>query len=388
MHSPQPPPPPSPGAAAGAAGRVVRRGAAAPAAASAAAAHPPSSSDGDRVHHAVVPRPASRASWLGLATVLALTALAAAVVAAVKAAPPAPVAAHRSLGATLASPDALRVLAYGWITAASTGLGALPFARSGGSAALAPSTVAACNAFSGGMMLSASGMLLWEGATHEAHAPEQQAAAAAAAAAASGAPPSLLAAAEAALAATSPLARALGGVALGVALIVASKAWLDAHEHVKLGGFEGGADARRAVLILGVMTLHSLSEGIGLGVSFGSAHDHFGALISATLAVHNVPEGLAVALVLSGKGVAVVDCALWAVLTSLPQPVMALPAYVYVQHFLPVLPVGLGLAAGAMSYVALFELLAEARQELPPARLAGVALPAGLLMVAAHAAFK
>lgn len=48
------------------------------------------------------------------------------------------------------------------------------------------------------------------------------------------------------------------------------------------------------LLILGVMTLHSLAEGIGLGVSFGSQHEAFGVFVSATLAVHNIPEGLAV----------------------------------------------------------------------------------------------
>lgn len=127
------------------------------------------------------------------------------------------------------------------------------------------------------------------------------------------------------------------------------------HEDLKFSVMQG-ANAQKTLLLIVVMTAHSFAEGIGIGVSF-TDRTQFGVYVSTALAIHNIPEGLAVALVLVPQGTSVLKAAAWAVMSSLPQPLMALPAFLFVQHFGGLLPIGLGFAAAAMAHVACFELL-------------------------------
>jgi ZIP family zinc transporter len=217
------------------------------------------------------------------------------------------------------------------VTALATGLGALPFLIT---KRVNRKWLAVANAVAGGLMLGASHGLISEG-YH-----------------------------------TSEL-RTVMGVAAGVAFIAVFHRIIDNQTDFAIGQLSG-ADATKALMIVGVMTLHSFTEGVGVGVSFGGGQ-RLGLLITIAIAVHNIPEGLAISLVLVPRGSSVWRAGLWSIFSSLPQPLMAVPAYLFVLFFQPVLPFGLGLAGGAMIWMVIAELLPDAFEDASAPLVASVA---------------
>ncbi len=217
------------------------------------------------------------------------------------------------------SPAAL-VFLYALATALATGLGALPFLFVG---ALSERAVAYANAVAAGLMLGASFGLVSEGTLYGREA-------------------------------------TLGGALLGVAFILVTQRFLEGKSEEDLLLAPGsGAGGRRMLLMMVVMTVHSFSEGVAVGVSFGGGVT-LATLITVAIAVHNIPEGVAITAVMRPQGVSVLRCAGWSVFSSLPQPLMAVPAFLFVEAFRPALPWGLGFAAGAMVLMVLVELLPQA----------------------------
>ena len=233
-------------------------------------------------------------------------------------------------------PEVAVVFIYALITAISTGFGAIPFAFI---RTISDRTAARANAIAAGLMLGASLGLLGTGVG------------------------------------ANGLATFIGA-AIGIAFILLTQRVLGEHEPQV--GTVDAADARRMLLMVVVMTVHSFAEGVAVGVSFGGGMA-LATTITVALAIHNIPEGLAITAVLRPRGVSLWRCFGWSVFSSLPQPIMAIPSFLLVSHFANVLPYGLGFAAGAMVYMVLVELLPEAYEE---AQGAEVALLVGLTSVA------
>lgn len=218
--------------------------------------------------------------------------------------------------------EAATVFAAALATALATGLGAIPLAakRASGHQALG-----LANALASGVMLGASVSLILEGGDRSTW-------------------------------------RTAVGVLAGVAFISLASRYFHAPHHDLVLGSLRGQDAVKAVLIVSVMTVHSVAEGVGVGAAFGSGTT-LGILIAVAIAVHNIPEGLAISLVLVPRGTSVRTAAGWSVFSSLPQPLLAVPAFVFVDAFRGVLPAALGFAAGAMIWMVVRELLPEALEQ-------------------------
>ncbi|MDR9387684.1 MAG: ZIP family metal transporter [Balneolaceae bacterium] len=214
------------------------------------------------------------------------------------------------------------------ITAVATGLGAVPFFFA---KEFSPKFLGSGNALAAGLMIAASFNLMAEGIAEDA-------------------------------------IMTSWGIFIGLVFIVLSAMFLERHEDIQFAHIDK-LEGRKILLILAVMTAHSFTEGIGVGVSFGRS-ESFGSLISAAIALHNIPEGLAISLVMVPRGVSALRAMGWSIFSSLPQPLMAVPAFLFVETFSEFLPAGLGFAGGAMIWMSISEILPDAAKDISWNRIA------------------
>ncbi|MEZ3118010.1 ZIP family metal transporter [Halobaculum sp. MBLA0147] len=162
-------------------------------------------------------------------------------------------------------------------------------------------------------------------------------------------------------------------------------------------------DLRKLLLIFGILTIHSFPEGVAVGVSFadvgldgglplfGVTVPLLAVFMTVAISIHNIPEGVAVSIPLRSMGVDNWRLVAAAVFSSLPQPIGAAVAFLFVSWARAFLPFGFGFAAGAMVFLVVSEFLPEALElgenldnggfrELAGGTIAGVLLMLPLLM--------
>jgi zinc transporter ZupT len=222
------------------------------------------------------------------------------------------------------------------LMASMTGLGSVPFFLLPKGEKLSPLYAGLANAIACGVMLAASFDMVHEGQPHG---------------------PGLV----------------VFGLFCGATFIAFLQKILRAHEDVSFANLVG-ADARKTLLVVGIMTAHSFGEGSGVGVSFSGVHGWAqGCLVTFAIGVHNVPEGLAVSTVLASKGVKPMQCLFWSIVSSLPQTVTAVPSFLFVETFTSLMPFGVGFSAGCMIWIVFAELLPDAFEGAEDARAVATA---------------
>jgi ZIP family zinc transporter len=147
----------------------------------------------------------------------------------------------------------------------------------------------------------------------------------------------------------------------------------------KIGG-------RREILIFTAMAFHSMPEGVAVGVGYATSQhisgiENLGNYIAIAIAIHNIPEGLAVSIPMRANGASIGRCFIAAFLTSLPQPLAAVPAALLVWVFEPLMVPLLGFAAGAMLFLVIMEIIPDALEDRKPVEIAWAFIIGFTLMI-------
>lgn len=149
------------------------------------------------------------------------------------------------------------------------------------------------------------------------------------------------------------------GIFIGAGLMAIASWRLDNHDFEVRGMSQAGS--KRIVMVLVTLFIHSFPEGLAIGVAYGSGEVGLGLVMAVAIAIHNIPEGVAVSLPLRAEGVSGWKCVGWAIFSGVPQVIAAVPAYLAVMAFRPILPYAFGFAAGAMIFLVMSEMIPESR---------------------------
>lgn len=121
--------------------------------------------------------------------------------------------------------------------------------------------------------------------------------------------------------------------------------------------------SNRLWLFVCAIALHNIPEGMAVGVSFASVNAQLSQSVSLAIALQDFPEGFAMAMVLLKLNVRPLAAFGWSLLAAALEPVAAVIALALSSSLNGVLaltnPLALALAAGAMFFVVIHEVIPE-----------------------------
>lgn len=157
------------------------------------------------------------------------------------------------------------------------------------------------------------------------------------------------------------------GFLLGIVfLLVLDK--LIPHLHASADAPEGvNAKLRKSTMLAFALALHNIPEGMAVGVAFAGVRSGNLAItlggafvLAAGIAIHNLPEGAVISMSLGTSGISKIKAFLIGSGSGLAEPLFAIITIALTTLVVPILPVMLSFAAGAMIYVVVEELIPDA----------------------------
>ncbi len=125
---------------------------------------------------------------------------------------------------------------------------------------------------------------------------------------------------------------------------------------------------KRCFMLITSITIHNIPEGLAIGVAFGSVLYHLeGAtimnaiMLAIGIGIQNFPEGLAVSIPLREEGLSRNKAFFYGQLSGIVEPIFGVIGAILVLKIRYILPFLLSLAAGAMIFVVIRELIPESQ---------------------------
>ena len=125
---------------------------------------------------------------------------------------------------------------------------------------------------------------------------------------------------------------------------------------------------RKTAMMALAVTIHNIPEGMAVGVAFAgvllgnSAVTLAGAMaLSIGIAIQNFPEGAIISMPLKSVGIKKKKAFMYGTLSGIVEPIGAILTILLTKLVVPILPLLLAFAAGAMIYVVVNELIPESQ---------------------------
>lgn len=171
------------------------------------------------------------------------------------------------------------------------------------------------------------------------------------------------------------------GIGVGALLLWALDRWLPQQRFIEdPAGHARAQLVRRTWLFVGAVMLHNLPEGLAIGVAYAGGDIARAGALATGIAIQDVPEGLVIALALLAAGYRRVTAVTLGALSGLMEPLGALLGAAAVALSVTLLPWGLALAAGAMLWVIVHDVVPQSLRSGHD-RWASAALVAGFALM-------